>query len=359
MKRFHATWWLTAAALAIALLIIPSIRSPLARTFNQIVTGSPSLSCPVELQFGEVEAGKQVTARFKLGNRGRLPLHIEEVQTSCACTGLELDSAKARRLASITLNPNEELAVRARVTVAGRAGYEARHSIRIRSDDPKDPDHAIQVVVSRVLAGVTCQPDMLAFGQLDLGKSRAANIDVFDGGISGRIVERVETSRPNQLTATYIPSSGQTRTMNGMNMLGKIAVEAVARESGPIDGCVRIFLAGEHVAPDEVWVYGTVVPPIQVVPNPLVLPVAAGGKLINEAVCLVRRSDSRPFRLTVGIVPDGYSAIIESGSEEAPFHRVRVSRKSATKNHQGLILLREESNGTSTQVSLFVSWIGA
>jgi hypothetical protein len=127
----------------------------------------PVLECPAIVELGDRELGEVAVARLTIANRGGRELVIEEMQSNCACSGLEREQdGKFIRLNSLRVAPREEVQLVMRVLVQGAPGGPAQSRVEFRTNDPVRPAAAIHTSVSKVKAGVNTLPTSVVFGTL-------------------------------------------------------------------------------------------------------------------------------------------------------------------------------------------------
>jgi Protein of unknown function (DUF1573) len=86
--------------------------------------------------FGKIDQGTSVSTSFTLKNAGKSELNIRKTKTSCGCT--------LASLATETLAPGEEMALKVTFNSAGRRGNQQK-SITIYSNDPLKPVQRVTI----------------------------------------------------------------------------------------------------------------------------------------------------------------------------------------------------------------------
>lgn len=106
---------------------------------------------PSEVDFGEIAADQPAISTLQVLNAGAVPLHIEDIRTSCGCT--------VATLAQDTLAPGEQTALSIRFDPQAHPGLYGPllRLVYLASNDPATPELEIPVHVS-VMAPVTAAP---------------------------------------------------------------------------------------------------------------------------------------------------------------------------------------------------------
>lgn len=81
-----------------------------------------------EMDFGRVETGKRVTAKFRLANEGKRDLLLRKVETSCGCTVVETGKRVVR--------PGEATEVTVVLDTRDLSGYQ-RKRVTLYTNDPE------------------------------------------------------------------------------------------------------------------------------------------------------------------------------------------------------------------------------
>lgn len=90
----------------------------------------------VQHDFGKVKEGEVVTYSFTFQNKGKLPLEIKNIQTSCGCTAAVVDQKN--------LNPGESSTIKVNLDTKNRQGRMTR-TVTIVSNDMEQPNKVITI----------------------------------------------------------------------------------------------------------------------------------------------------------------------------------------------------------------------
>jgi hypothetical protein len=120
------------------------------------------------------------------------------------------------------------------------------------------------------------------------------------------------------------------------DQIGIIEVVPITRRVGPLDGRIEVRVAEEERPPEYIEVLGRVVDPVVILPDALVLPRAANGKMIYEGCVRVWCRDGKPVAaVTASAVPDGWNVSVVADSDTLGGRMVLVSRTSPAQSPEG------------------------
>jgi len=132
----------------LTLMLVMAITFPLVST-----AASPTLEIsPKEHNFGEVQFGKQATARFTVRNVGSEALVIRRVRTSCGCTKAELSSRE--------LPPKEPTELTVTFDSSGLSAGKKIKTVFLESNDRDNPITKVSIFAT-VIREVVVEPDRL------------------------------------------------------------------------------------------------------------------------------------------------------------------------------------------------------
>lgn len=281
-----------------------------------IIRGTPVLECPAVVELGDRELGEVAVARLTIANRGARELVIDEMQSNCACSGLEREQeGKFIRLSSLRLAPNEQAELIMRVLVQGSPGSPSQSRVAFRTNDPARPSAAIDTFVSKVKAGVNTVPTSVIFGTLSAESDACIVLDVFDSAIPARSIERVAALHPDRASVRLLPLAGNLPGANRDELgalIGRLEITATTNSEGPLENDVEIYLTGERRPPTLIPVSGRVAGPVEISPSMLVLPRSSGAGKVFFGQCVCRSTAGQPLALTVASVPSGLVAQVEA-----------------------------------------------
>jgi len=298
------------------------------RQLSSFTDSHPILDCPQVIEFGERELGEVALARFTVANRGGTELVIDEVQSNCACSGLEREqNGKLIRVERLRLKPRESMQLIMRLLVQGTPGSSVTNGVQFHTSDPANPDQWIEASVSRVRAGAATRPTSVVFGSLSAGSTVQQVMDVFDSAIQRRAINRVVSLNPDRATVRLIPTEGNTSALTKDTLgelIGRIEVTACTDQPGSLDTEIEIYLTGDRRPPTAVPVTGRVTGPVEVSPSLLVLPRASEAGPVYSAKCRFRNNEGKTVIVSVGKLPEGLSAQIEDNNGSASERIVEI-----------------------------------
>ncbi len=249
--------------------------------------GSPLLVCPTEVLLGEKTIGDHVDGVFVVANQGEGPLEVQQFRKTCNCGQVEVEEGGTFYPADRVMVPaGQSRRLRMRLAVVGHAGGQSRQRLEFATNDPKQPQVAVEFLVERVLGTVSATPDRWTFGKVLQGTPLSATFEVRDPAEFPRKVDKIEASHP-QISVTRSEVAGDLkRSAAGVPIL-RLEVSVDTTKTGPIDGAVLVRVPDEGRQPLQIVVEGWVVPAVRPLPGELFLPRrTTNGKLYTVEVYL-------------------------------------------------------------------------
>lgn len=268
----------------------------------------PAVDYPPILDLGAHEIGSIVVSHFAITNRGGGELVIDQVRANCSCSGLEREKGgQYVRVEALRLKAGERADLCMRVSVRGAPmGAQMVNVIEFRTNDPAQPTARITALVSRVLGGVYTSPESFPFGRLQVGQQARQIVEVRDLAVEPRVIDRVTSTDPDQLTVQLLPSDsiGPKATPDPKGtVIGRFEVVVKARSPADVNAGVLIHLRNEDRQPDVFKVVGRICAPIQLSPSFILLPRATSAGPVYEAECIVESENGKSLTLTTEAVP--------------------------------------------------------
>jgi hypothetical protein len=323
--------------------------------------GPPRFDCPAELDLGTREMGELAVAKFTIANGGGAELVIDQVRTSCSCTGVERErDGQYFRVEEIRLGPGERGDFAMRVSVRGvPADSEAVNTVYFRTNDPDQPEGQIRAVIRRVTAGVFASPDTIVTGTVLVGGVVRHAVDIRDDAAQPRRLAKVSTTGSGRVTAKLLDGTGPPtptdRTARGV-LIGRVEILVDTSTPGEIDEPVTVHVQGRELTPDSIRIVGRVAPTIEVTPAVIVLPRRSSSGPVYSARCVCRDNKGRPIEVTVDSSPAGVSVVPLARSSPAVPVEVTISpgRIKATAGGSETVSLRVKSPDSVTTLKLTV-----
>lgn len=288
---------------------------------------------PEEIDLGTRELGELATARFTIANRGQAELVVNNVRTSCSCTGMERErDGEFDRVHEIRLQPGERVELAMRVSVRGvPAESRAVNTVYFSTNDPNRPECEIRTVIGRVKSGVFLTPDTIVIGTVPVGGTIRRIVEVRDDALEPRAIAKISTGGSDRITVrrlelpTLDPSSG---TIPQGRVIGRFEVAVDTGRPGDIDELVTVQIPGREQTPDTLRVIGRVAESIEVTPATVILPRHSSDGSINSARCLCRTIDGRAMDLRVEESPPGIEVkVLKSGESGTSFVDIQYDPK--------------------------------
>lgn len=294
----------------------------------------PVIECPQTIELGVREVGEIAVARFVMANHGGSDLVIDQLATNCACSGLEREeNGQLVRIEELRLKPREQVNLAMRLSIRGQPGRPMRNGVSFHTNDPTRPAVTIEVVVSKVRAGVHAAPASVVFGTVPVGAKVRNVFKVRDGAVDPRAIEQITSTNPGRFTARLLPVvPGEVATAEGesSSVIGRVEVILETKEPGPVSGEIRIDLRGEARRPVVVAVSGRVANLVEARPPSLMLPRNSGTGPVFFGTCLCRSTEGKPLTLTVISTPPGVTASVSAIAGDPAAQMVRIDWEPAS-----------------------------
>jgi hypothetical protein len=304
-------------------LLTFGLSSPAGRSLlNSFFIPSPAISYPELIEIGEQEIGAIASAPFIIENNGTQDLLIEDIRSSCSCSGIGTEKdGKFTPISSLNIGPAQRADLSVRIAVQGRPGAPLRNTILFRCNDPKRPEPVIQIIVPKVMGGINAIPTSAIFGNVELNSPAHRIIEVFDGGAKSRTIEKITITHPNRFRARLLADVPlQERPESSQALIGRIEVSAITTNPGPLDGEIQVFLANESRRPDRISVVGNVTAPVELCPSVVVLPRRSKEGPVYSAECLCQSSLGKPVHISLEECPPGvhvrFKPLIEASAKQ-------------------------------------------
>jgi hypothetical protein len=263
----------------------------------------PVLDCPEVVDVGEHEIHSLAVGRFTVTNRGGAELVLDNVRTSCACSGLEQERGdRFVRVTELRVPPGESVGLVIRRAVGGAVGVSLDSPVYFRTNDPAAPERALRLVVSRVKGGVEATPRSVAFGSVPVGKVVREVVDVTDEWPDARALDRVVSSAPGRVRVRQLPPEPSPDGTGRGRPLARLEITVDTRSPAAVDDRVEVYVAGRSF-PTVVPVSGKVTAAVEVSPATVLLPRKSDSGPLYEATCLCRSTEGKPLTLRVESAP--------------------------------------------------------
>jgi hypothetical protein len=309
---------------------------------------------PSAIDFGEIENGEDLEARFKIKNTGSAALEVATPTPSCGCMVVSRSTPSGPLpVDNLTVPPGGEIELVSGMVVRDFQGLR-ENNVLFRSNDPDQPVAELKFRV--VLGGrIIAYPTSLNFGQLQLGSVAVQKIRLSNTGRKQPFqLSTIDSSLPDQLTIR----STSRKTLSPSSELavgGTAEFEAVlsAAKIGRAQGIIRVFDVGGKSPTLTIPVAAIIVPTYQFRPAQLILPrnSSAGNLYYAETVC--SRPDGRPFQLRAGRSLQGCRIQIRDAATAAEkVLRIDVDPKSVVEGHHVVLTYAKSDEGSETLLPL-------
>jgi hypothetical protein len=302
MRRHLAIWIIVPLLIGVAAYLLRA--SVVSQAWRLIASSYPRIDFPRTLELGEREGGRVAVAHFKIGNRGRGELVIDQIRTNCSCSGLEREEGgRFVRVQELRIAPGEDAELSMRWSVSGTPNESARTVILFHTNDPSSPEAHIEAVVSRITGGIRATPAQLVFSTVPLGAESRQVLELRDWATPARTMKRVSCNSP-QVETHLLSADDKTTEPKGADvssgiLLGRVEVVLKGTTIGSIADQLRIDLAEEGSPTVVIPLVGRVAPPVEVLPSSLFLPRKSEEGWAYSGSCLCQSSEGKPLSMTL------------------------------------------------------------
>lgn len=336
---------------ALALVAVVAILLASGRKWNA-AAGNAVLVCPTHLDLGERELGEQVVARFPIANKGTESLSISNIQTTCACAGIEREENGATvRVSQLRIEPGESVPVSIRLMARGEPEGAARYRVQFDTNDPMARTFPLELFIPRIRSGVLATPATIDFGKVLAGEVVRSSIKVTDAARVKRRILNFRTSQPGIRVTEAAPS---VLDRNDEQLVALLDVEVSASGVGPFRGWIELSIGDAGQLPLRIPVSGHVAGEVEFAPPIIALPRLTNGQRTPYAECQCRAFRDEPFKLKVAPAPPGILVEIDDPRTPTKCKFVRLSIEDPTVIQVGerAVSFAVEFGGREAEVSL-------
>jgi hypothetical protein len=315
MRRLHILPWLL-VSVVLGFVAYGQRTGIIQREWASITRSDPVYDAPTDVRTSVVEIGQVAIAQFTIANRGGGELLINGITTSCACSSLERSTDNGyARIEELRLGPGESAPVFVRLIVRDASEEPQRYVIRLRTSDPTRPEASINIILPPILRGITVAPAGFNFGAVPIGATVREVFQVYVPEEQRRSITHVASSDP-RVSVRLLPNGGEPDVHGRGVSIG--AIELTVRTDVPaqVNASVTVLVDGDGPTPSPVAVSGRIKAPIEVAPQSITLPIASSSGPINEATCLFRSTDGKPFDLQVESCPKGLEVEVQESAND-------------------------------------------
>jgi hypothetical protein len=337
--KWNRIIWIGAPVI-LALAVVGIRSQDCMELWRVLFTQQPVLEMTSQLNLGKREHGQIVVARFLVANRGNGKLVLDEIRTSCACTGLERElDGQDLRVETLELWPGERAELRLRIGVRGRIGRAEHDSVYFRTNDPRHPEATFIAVIEEVTGGVWTSPANVNWGTVSLGAASSQQLEVYDSSSKPKTIKRVESTNPDAIAVRWVPAASSMRlalNANRATSLGRIELTANTKRPRSLSCRIKISLDDETRVPDLIDVTGRVAAIVEAVPAQLVLPRASSSGPLFFATCLCKSTLGKRLALTFDEGSPGIRASITPLANNPSSAMVRIDWNPAATSENNL-----------------------
>jgi hypothetical protein len=324
----------------------------------------PRVSTAELVEIGVQGRGTVSIVRLPIRNIGGETLELSRIKSSCGCIAIQ--DEKDRPLDATVpfrIPPYSERALIARFGIKEIPGERFRGTIDFTSNDPICPETQIEIV-AEVQGHLRAMPAEVLLWDLNRKAIVQREIALIDTGRFEKAkVARVESSNSKILSVKLV--SGESAAARNPNSLGielkRIQLEFVSPDHEcEIQEQIRVFAESDEQPLMTIPVRAKVVSTIQILPRSITLPIVVGGKVTNSARSIFRRTDKRPFELSVLHAPSQIKVTISKDDPgQAYLVTVEFIPEEASKSlrEKMVVRLRAVCDSVSEQLELPVTYL--
>jgi hypothetical protein len=270
---------------------------------------SPQLIADEEiLDLGEAPMSGPLELRgtFHLRNRGWSDIAIDEIISSCGC--LEITQPKPQRSGKgpIVVRSGESCPIEFEFHAAPIPRLQAQRLL-VKSNDSARHELTLKVQVL-VTGGVFASPGQISVGRVHPGQEVRTTMKVLDFNVPTKThVTGAECRSGRVQTSLSHEPIQPSESLADFGFVSLMRFDLRAPETiGNFSDAVTILLSGSDQKTIVVPVIGTVVPPVEISPSPLVV-VGKPGKLVTRTIsCVCDTGEITDLKLNQGL-PAGVS----------------------------------------------------
>lgn len=234
----------------------------------------PCLLCPARFEFDACELGETKICSYNITNTGNAPLQIKAVRKTCACIGIEIrEGSDFISPALIQVPPGQAVEARTRIITTGHVGGSLSHRLLLETNDPQQPEVALEFHIKHILGGLNTFPAEVDFGVAGIGDVKTLQVQLFDSSKKKRTITGVSASNP-LCAVKFIPDPANESSPHGQ-CLGQLEITASLNLAGSFNEKILIQLSDDQVYPMEIPVRAMVRDHGAFYPSHVILPRAS------------------------------------------------------------------------------------
>jgi len=288
----------------IFLVALCTVGAWVARRLVTTQAATAALQYPHVIELGPQKTSEIAEHTFRIGNRSRKAIRIEDIATSCSCAGVERRiDGRLERLTSVTIPAREEHEFVIRIGIGPMPGTRQSVMIYFRGDDEPESQRSIRVVIPRIDGTVVTHPGLVVLGTHELGATATRILDVYDNNVIDFKVNEVLSSRPDRFRVHRLPLTTVDRERlheTAGKLVERIEVTAVTVREGMLDGEIHLILSANPQKQVSIPVCGKVIDRVMAAPSLIVVPL--NGDLADRRLAPLILEDRQGQTLTAEIV---------------------------------------------------------
>lgn len=300
------------------------------KTINNSIRGKAIANFSRKVELDEFEAGKVIDRDLLISNTGNAPLIIDNVTSSCVCSGLLQEvNGTYHRIERIIIEPKQEKIFKIHMTPRGIIGKEFVANFTFRMNEDDNDIGEVHVVVKKVTGGVSLQPPVAAFGKLRLGEKSPTVVKILDFAAESRVIRTIACTRPDlfevRLEQKKTEKIRRTENDDGVD-IGHIVIIPKTTIASDLEGFVVVYLNDSCLSPDRIALTGTVVPDVSIKHARLILPKSSSDGLLYEQETECSSFTGTPFQITLKEAPSDLNVGITKNTDSSYSIKVRLNK---------------------------------
>ncbi|MCI0642776.1 MAG: DUF1573 domain-containing protein [Gemmataceae bacterium] len=291
---------------------------------------TPRIECRRLLDLGRLSFGQRVVVPLSIRNCGDAVLQIEQIETSCGCLSLSLQSrggVPSQLYSQLAVKPRDQVELSATLAIRGERREEIRETVRFRTNDPAAEFVVIEFTAQLAPEFAIPSPNELHVRNLAVGARTSAVLTLRDGGTENSFqLARIVNPFPEIITSINIePGTHETNNAGfvARKELYRVELEFSAPDQ-PVTLSGELQIVGAEGDRIHVPVHVSVVPRFQFIPSTLVLPRKSEEGEVYSATCVCQVAASGSAEIVAATVPSGFLVDTDSNRASSGSSLVRI-----------------------------------
>jgi len=288
----------------------------------------PAIDVDRHIELGDCEMLATAEPSVVVRNRGRQPLVLDTITTSCGCLGLfaRHGAGDPTKVETLEIGPGGRATLILRLMVSGTPGVRSLQRVRFRTNDPRNP--AVEIIVSATpLGGYAAAPASISLGTMPVGGRIERDVEVraFDRRLPA-ITGAVSSNEHIRVTFQPVRSAAEgKREAKDGEVVGRLRVSANAPTTpGDIEGAISVSCEARPEPVLVIPVTGRVAHLVELLPSEVRLPRVSSSGPVYTASCICRAAAPKSLALRVQKSPPDLKIQIQDVPDNPSLKIVRI-----------------------------------